>query len=51
MCHVAEELVAIEAHRAMLAAMGCAVPVYAETSGGSADDRMRPLSRGISAII
>jgi inosose dehydratase len=42
---VAEELVAIEPHRAVLAAMGSAVLVYAETSGGIAGDRTRPLSR------
>jgi inosose dehydratase len=42
---VAEELVAIEPHRALLAAMGSAVLVYAETSGGIAGDRTRPLSR------
>jgi inosose dehydratase len=41
---VAEELVAIEPHRALLAAMGCTVLVYAETSGGIAGDRTRPLS-------
>ena len=41
---VAEELEAIEPHRALLAAMGCAVLVYAETSGGIAGDRTRPLS-------
>jgi inosose dehydratase len=40
---VAEELVAIEPHRALLAAMGCAVLVYAETSGGIAGDQTRPL--------
>jgi hypothetical protein len=34
----------------MLAAMGCAVLVTAETSGGIADDQTRPLSRGISAL-
>jgi inosose dehydratase len=39
---VAEELVAIEAHRALLVAMGCHVLVYAETSG--VGDRRRPLS-------
>jgi inosose dehydratase len=39
---VAEELVAIEPHRALLAGMGCAVLVYAETSGGSAGDLTRP---------
>jgi sugar phosphate isomerase/epimerase len=33
---VAEELVAIEPHRALLATMGSAVLVYAETSGGIA---------------
>ena len=42
---VAEELVAIEPHRAVLAAMGSVVLVYAETSGGIAGDRTRPLSR------
>jgi inosose dehydratase len=41
---VAAELVAIEAHRALLVAMGCDVLVYAETSGGIAGDRRRPLS-------
>ena len=41
---VAEELTAIEAHRTLLAAMGCAVLVYAETSGGIAGDQHRPLS-------
>ena len=41
---VTEELEAIEPHRALLAAMGCAVLVYAETSGGIAGDRTRPLS-------
>src|SRR5204862_6778008 len=41
---VEEELAAIEPHRALLAAMGCAVLVYAETSGGIAGDRQRPLS-------
>jgi len=41
---VAEELVAIEPHRALLAAMSCAVLVYAETSGSIAGDRTRPLS-------
>ena len=35
----------IEPHRALLAAMGSAVLVYAETSGGIAGDRTRPLSR------
>ena len=41
---VAEELEAVEPHRALLAAMGCTVLVYAETSGGIAGDRTRPLS-------
>jgi inosose dehydratase len=41
---VAEELVAIEPHRALLSAMSCAVLVYAETSGSIASDRTRPLS-------
>jgi inosose dehydratase len=41
---VAEELAAIEPHRALLAAMGCAVLVYAETTGGIATDRRRSLS-------
>ena len=41
---VAEELVAIEPHRALLAAMSCTVLVYAETSGSIAGDRTRPLS-------
>src|SRR4051812_24552989 len=36
---VAEELEAVEPHRALLAAMGCAVLVYAETAGGIAGDR------------
>src|SRR6266446_979049 len=41
---VTEESAAIEAHRALLVAMGCAVLVYAETSGSIAGDRRRPLS-------
>src|SRR5207245_6072175 len=41
---VTEESPAIEAHRALLVAMGCAVLVYAETSGSIAGDRRRPLS-------
>jgi inosose dehydratase len=41
---LAEELEAVEPHRALLAAMGCTVLVYAETSGGIAGDRTRPLS-------
>jgi len=41
---VDEEMAAIEGHLALLAAMGCAVLVYAETSGSIAGDRHRPLS-------
>jgi inosose dehydratase len=41
---VEAELEAIEPHRALLTAMGCRVLVYAETSGGIAGDRRRPLS-------
>jgi inosose dehydratase len=41
---VAEELAAIESHRSLLAAMGCATLVYAETSSGIAGDRRRRLS-------
>jgi len=41
---VTEELAAIEAHRALLVAMGCAVLVYAETSGSIAGDQCRPLA-------
>ena len=41
---VGEELEAVEPHRALLAAMGGTVLVYAETSGGIAGDRTRPLS-------
>jgi inosose dehydratase len=41
---VGEELEAVEPHRALLAAMGCTVLVYAETTGGIAGDRTRPLS-------
>jgi len=41
---VTEELAAIEAHCSLLVAMGCTVLVYAETSGGIAGDRRRPLS-------
>jgi inosose dehydratase len=39
-----EEMAAIEAHLALLVAMGCAVLVYAETSGGIAGERQRSLS-------
>jgi hypothetical protein len=38
------EIAAIEAHSSLLAAMGCAVLVYAETSGSIAGDRRRPAS-------
>lgn len=41
---VAEELAAIDSHCGLLAEMGCSVLVYAETSGGIAGDRSRPLS-------
>lgn len=41
---VAEELAAIAGHCALLVAMGCKVLVYAETTGGIAGDRSRPLS-------
>jgi inosose dehydratase len=41
---VAEEVEAVEQHRALLAAMGCTILVYAETTGGIAVDRTRPLS-------
>jgi inosose dehydratase len=41
---VEEELAVMEAHRALLVAMGCHVLVYAETSGGAAIDRRFRLS-------
>lgn len=41
---VAEEMEGIEDHCGLLVAMACAVLVYAETSGGIAGDRGRPLS-------
>jgi inosose dehydratase len=41
---VDDEMAAIAPHRDLLAAMGCAVLVYAETTGGIAGDRGRPLS-------
>jgi inosose dehydratase len=41
---VSEEIAAIEPHSTLLAAMGCAVLVYAETSGSIHGDRRRPLS-------
>jgi inosose dehydratase len=40
------EIAAIEPHSSLLAAMGCAVLVYAETSGSIAGDRRQPLSGG-----
>ena len=41
---VRAEIAAIEPHSSLLAAMGCAVLVYAETSGSIAGDRRQPLS-------
>ena len=41
---VRAESAAIEPHFSLLVAMGCAVLVYAETSGSIAGDRRRPLS-------
>src|SRR5262249_41180357 len=41
---VKAEIAAIEPHSSLLVAMGCAVLVYAETSGSVAGDRNRPLS-------
>ena len=41
---VEDEVTAIAAHRDLLLAMGCKVLVYAETAGGIADQRDRPLS-------
>jgi inosose dehydratase len=41
---VKAEIAAIEPHSSLLVAMGCAVLVYAETSGSIAGDRRRPLS-------
>ena len=41
---VAGELAAIADHCALLVAMGCELLVYAETTGGIASDRSRPLS-------
>jgi inosose dehydratase len=41
---VTGEIAAIEPHSSLLAAMGCAVLVYAETSGSIHGDRRRPLS-------
>jgi len=42
---LAAEIAAIEPHLELLAAMGCSVLVYAETTGGIAGDRARPLSQ------
>jgi myo-inosose-2 dehydratase len=41
---VKAEVAAIDPYSSLLVAMGCAVLVYAETSGSIADDRRRPLS-------
>src|SRR5215467_4928634 len=41
---VRAEIAAIEPHFSLLVAMGCAVLVYAETSGSIAGDRRHPLS-------
>ena len=41
---VKAEIAAIEPHSSLLVAMGCAVLVYAETSGSIAGDRRHPLS-------
>jgi inosose dehydratase len=41
----AEELVAVEAHLALLAAMGCGVMVFAEGHGSTDGDPSAPLSR------
>jgi inosose dehydratase len=41
---VDDEMRAIAPHRDLLTALGCRVLVYAETTGGIADDRARPLS-------
>jgi inosose dehydratase len=41
---VSAEIAANEPHSSLLVAMGCAVLVYAETSGSIAGDRRRPLS-------
>jgi sugar phosphate isomerase/epimerase len=41
---VRAEIAAIEPHFSLLVAMGCAVLVYAETSGSVAGDRRRQLS-------
>jgi len=42
---VDEEIAAIEDHLALLAALGCKVMVFAETTGGIGDDRAAKLSR------
>jgi inosose dehydratase len=42
---VAEEIEAVEDHLALLAALGCRVMVFAETTGGIGDDRGARLSR------
>src|SRR5215471_16718864 len=43
---VRAEIAAIGPHASLLVAMGCALLVYAETSGSIAGDRRRPLSGG-----
>jgi inosose dehydratase len=42
---VEEEIAAVEDHLVLLAALGCKVMVFAETSGGIGDDRATKLSR------
>jgi inosose dehydratase len=42
---VAEEMAAIEEHLALLAAMGCGILIFAETTGSIAGARGTPLSR------
>jgi len=42
---VDEEIAAVEDHLALLAALGCKVMVFAETTGGIGDDRGAKLSR------
>jgi inosose dehydratase len=47
---VAEEIEAVEDHLALLAALGCRVMVFAETTGGIGDDRgARPCILPIAA--
>src|SRR5207245_1162881 len=42
---VDEEIAAVEDHLALLAALGCKVMVFAETTGGIGEDRAAKLSR------